>query len=85
MSQDYPRYPDSARKAQIEDQVIVRYVIGRDGRVASIDIISHATHPEFDEAVLNAIRLWRFRPMIKDGKPVEVVHELGINFELIRH
>jgi protein TonB len=85
VSQDYPKYPDSEKKAQREDQVIVSYVIGKDGRVNDVQILSHANFPAFDAAVLDAIRQWRFRPMIKDGKPVEVVHELAINFELIRH
>ena len=85
VSQEYPKYPDSEKRAQREDQVIVRYVIGKDGRVKDVQILSHANFPAFDDAVLDAIRQWRFRPMIKDGKPVEVVHELGINFELIRH
>jgi periplasmic protein TonB len=85
IKQDYPAYPDSAKKAQLEDQVIVRYVIGKDGRVGDIQIVSHANNPVFDESVLDAIRKWRFRPMVKEGKTVEVVHELAINFELIRH
>ena len=85
VTQEYPKYPDSERKAQREDQVIVRYVIGKDGRVNDIQILSHANFPAFDEAVLDALRQWRFRPMIKDGQRVEVVHELAINFELIRH
>jgi periplasmic protein TonB len=85
VSQEYPKYPDSEKKAQREDQVIVRYVIGKDGRVNDVQILSHANFPAFDEAVLDALRQWRFRPMIKDGQRVEVVHELAINFELIRH
>ncbi|HEY8133646.1 MAG TPA: energy transducer TonB [Thermoanaerobaculia bacterium] len=85
VSQDYPIYPDEARKKQLEDQVIVRYVIGKNGRVIDIQIIDHAKEPMFDQATVDAIRQWRFRPMIKDGKPVEVVHELAVNFELIRH
>ena len=85
VSQDYPRYPDEAKKKQLEDQVVVRYIIGKNGRVLQVEIIDHAKDPSFDEATVEAIRGWRFRPMIKDGKPIEVVHELAVNFELIRH
>jgi outer membrane biosynthesis protein TonB len=38
----------------------------------------------FDEATVRAIRNWRFRPMIKDGQPTEVVHELTVLFRLER-
>ncbi|HEX9407178.1 MAG TPA: energy transducer TonB [Thermoanaerobaculia bacterium] len=85
ISQDYPAYPDEAKKKQLEDQVIVRYVIGKNGRVISVEIIDHAHEPMFDKATVEAIKQWRFRPMIKDGKPVEVVHDLAVNFQLIRH
>jgi hypothetical protein len=36
----------------------------------------------FDEATINAIRHWRFRPMIKDGEAMEAVHELTIRYRL---
>ncbi len=84
VSQDYPRYPEEGRNKQLEDQVIVRYTIGKNGRVIDVQIIDHAREPMFDQATIDAIRQWRFRPMIKDGKPVEVVHELAVNYVLIR-
>jgi protein TonB len=85
VQQDYPAYPDKAKKQGLEDQVIVRYIIGKNGRVISVEILDHAKDPMFDEATVQAIRQWRFRPMVQDGKPVEVVHELAVNFQLIRH
>jgi protein TonB len=83
VEQEYPHYPDDARKKRLEDQVIVRYVIGTNGRVTDVEIISHAKEPMFDEAAVDAIKRWRFRPMIKDGKRVEVMHELAVNFEIV--
>lgn len=85
LSQDYPPYPEEAKKKQLEDQVIVRYTIGKNGRVTDVQILDHAKEPMFDKVTVEAIKLWRFRPMIKDGKPVEVVHDLAVNFQLIRH
>jgi protein TonB len=85
VSQDYPQYPEDAKKKQLEDQVIVRYTIGKNGRVTKVEIIDHAREPIFDKATVEAIREWRFRPMVKDGERVEVVHELAVNFVLIRH
>src|SRR5438067_2503717 len=85
VEQEYPAYPDKAKKDQLEDQVVVRYIIGKKGQVIDVQIIDHAKYSMFDDATVDAIRKWRFRPMIQDGKPVEVVHELAVNFELIRH
>jgi periplasmic protein TonB len=85
ISQDYPLYPEDMRKKGIEDQVIVRYTIGKNGRVTDVQILSHATNAIFDTVTVDAISRWRFRPMIKNGKAVEVVHDLGVNFELMNH
>lgn len=83
VEQEYPRYPDEARKKRLEDQVVVRYIIGTDGRVKDVQILDHAKEKMFDEAAVDAIRKWRFRPMIKEGKAVEVEHDLAVNFEMI--
>lgn len=85
IAQEYPHYPREAQKQGLEDQVVVRYVIGTDGRVKELEIIDHAKEKMFDDAALDAIRRWRFRPMVKDGKRVEVVHELAVNFQLVGH
>jgi TonB family protein len=65
-----------------EGQLVVRYIIGRDGRVKDVIVIDHAEDSAFDQAAVRAIRNWRFRPMIKDGQPTEVVHELTVLFRL---
>jgi len=83
ISQDYPIYPEEMRKKGIEDQVIVRYTIGKNGRVNDVQILDHAINPIFDKVTVEAIWRWRFRPLIKNGKPVEVVHDLGVNYQLM--
>ena len=83
ISQDYPPYPEEMRRKGIEDQVIVRYTVGKNGRITDVQILDHAVNPIFDQVTVEAIRTWRFRPMIKNGKAVEVVHDLGVNFQLM--
>jgi protein TonB len=82
LSQVYPIYPDSARIRAEEGQLVVRYIIGTDGRVKDVIVLDHAEDKCFDDSAVRAIRNWRFRPMIKDGHPTEVVHELTILFRL---
>lgn len=82
--QEFPRYPSDALRKGLEDQVVVRYIIGKNGRVIDVQILSHASFASFDTAAVEAIRQWRFRPMIKNGKPVEVEHDLAVNFVLVR-
>jgi len=85
IEQEYPAYPGAMVKKGIEDSVIVRYIVGKDGLVKEVTILDHATKPEFDEAAVTAIRKLRFHPMIKDGQHVEVVHELLVNFQIVHN
>jgi len=61
----------------------VRYVIGTDGKVKDVTILDHAKNPVFDKSTVDAISQWRFRPMMQNGKPVEVVHELTVYYQMI--
>ncbi|MFL6245151.1 MAG: energy transducer TonB [Thermoanaerobaculia bacterium] len=82
MSMVYPFYPEEARVRGWEDAVAVRYVIGKDGRVKSVEVIEKPERQVFQKSVVNAIRHWRFRPLVKGGVPQEVIHELVIYFKL---
>lgn len=81
VDQPFPHYPDAARKLRLEDTVVVRYTIGKNGRVIDLQIIEHAKDPMFDEETLNTIKQWRFRPLTINGQAAEVVHEVEINYQ----
>jgi protein TonB len=78
----YPIYPDTCIDRRLEGIVIVKYIIGKDGHVNDVSILHHAAKKEFDESTLEAVRKWRFRPLIVDGEPMEVVHEMTVYFRL---
>jgi len=82
LSQVYPNYPEDARMRAWEDELVVRYVIGKDGRVKEVTIISAPQRDVFVDGTVRAIRSWRFKPMIKDGERMEVVHELTVYYRL---
>jgi periplasmic protein TonB len=83
LSQPHPTYPSRAASQGWEDRVVVRYVIGKDGRVKDVKIIEPPTRKDFEEPTLRAIRMWRFRPFVQEGKRVEVVHELTVFYRLV--
>jgi periplasmic protein TonB len=82
VSQVYPRYPEDARLRHWEDSLVVKYTIGKDGRVKEVIVLTPPGRPVFAEVAVKAIRNWRFRPMIRDGEAKEVVHELTVFFKL---
>lgn len=82
LAMDYPGYPESARRARAEGEVVLRYIVGKDGIVTDVKVIEPATWLMFDEAAVAAIRQWRFEPLIYKGEAREVVHEVVISFRL---
>src|SRR5205814_1941766 len=71
--QDYPEYPEWGRIRGYEDQVVVRYIIGKDGRVKELTVLEPPERKMFESAAVDAIKLWRFRPLFVDGEAREVV------------
>ncbi|MCY3622834.1 MAG: energy transducer TonB [Gammaproteobacteria bacterium] len=77
-------YPASARANGIEGRVVVRYDITMAGTVANAVVVESEPPRLFDDAALNAVRSWRFRPMVDRGEVVpaparisELVFRLG--------
>ena len=83
VEKDYPHYPEGARKRHLEDTCVVRYTIGKNGRVIDVAVIEHAKEAMFDDETLNTVRKWRFRPLTINGQPVEVVHEVEVYYQFM--
>jgi hypothetical protein len=58
----------------------VRIVVDREGAVKHVHVLS--AFPEQSQAILTALRTWRFKPYVVDGKAVEV--ETGLELGLPR-
>jgi TonB family protein len=75
-----PFYPHAARRNHIEGTVILKAVIGKDGRISSLTPLSGP--PELIPATLGAVEQWRYRPYLLAGKAVEVETVVTVNFSL---
>ena len=62
-------YPEAARRAGIEGQVVLRLRIGDRGQVLEARVLEAAGHG-FDEAALAAVNQFSFQPGTVDGAPV---------------
>ncbi len=74
-----PEYPPELLKAKTKGQAVISLRIGANGRVFDL-VVKSATEPAFGEAALEAVRLWRFLPRMKGGRPVEAKVDVPINF-----
>jgi len=62
-----PAYPLSAARNGISGWVEVRFVINRDGTVRTAQVLRSEPKYVFDQAALNAIINWRFKPVAYEG------------------
>lgn len=75
-----PSYPSLARSARIEGVVVVHVVVDEKGSVISVE---RAEGPlQLQTAAADAIRRWKFKPTIIDGKAVRVSGYISFNFTL---
>lgn len=82
LSMNYPMYPDKWRNRRVEDTLVLKYRIDKKGRVVDAIILQPPRFKEFAQSSLAAIRSWRFQPLMINGEPKEVIHELTINFRI---
>ena len=75
-----PVYPPLARQARISGTVELTGVIGVDGRIRELRVLSG--HPLLAAAALGAVRQWVYEPTVLNGDPVEVVAPITVNFRL---
>ncbi len=76
-----PPYPPSEIRAGNEGRVVVRVLIGTDGRVEQVEKISATSDAFFAAAERQALTKWRFRPATRDGVPVEQWKQMSLRFQ----
>jgi TonB family protein len=77
-----PIYPPAMRDAGLEGVVTMEALIGLDGTVASVRVLSAQVHPAFARAAENAVRQWVFSPTLLNGDAVEVQMTVSVRFNL---
>ena len=75
---DIPRYPPEAKAAGVGGVVLAEVVVNEEGAVADAKIIRSV--PILDEAALETVRQWRFRPSVVNGQPVPIRMVVTVTF-----
>lgn len=73
-----PAYPALARAARISDTVVLTVIIAKDGSVSDVRVIRG--HQLLQQAAVDAVRQWRYKPQMINGQPVEVTASVSISF-----
>lgn len=77
-----PVYPPSMVAAGLEGRVPMEALIGVDGSVVSVRMLSAQVHPYFAAAAEEAVRQWKFTPTLLNGVAVEVRMVVSVQFSL---
>lgn len=80
VTQVRPEYPAAARQARLGATVMLQIVVDRYGDVTEVTVLR--SHPLFDGVAVEAIRQWKYRPAMQNGRAVKVYLLVTVEFRL---
>ena len=75
-----PLYPPLAKSAHVQGSVRFTALIGMDGAIRNLEVTSGP--PLLRQPAIDAVKQWVYRPTLLNGKPIEVVTQIEVNFTL---
>ena len=76
-----PKYTAQARKAKFSGQVVVSMIVGTDGEPRDVHIL-RGVGMGLDEEAMKAVKQYKFKPAMQNGKPVAVYVNVQVNFQI---
>jgi protein TonB len=76
-----PEFSEEARKAKVAGNVLVNLWVGTDGLPSHVHVI-RGVGMGLDEKAVEAVRQYRFKPAMENGKPVLVELNIEVNFQI---
>lgn len=77
-----PVYPEEARLAGIEGEIVLKVVIQFDGTIGDIEVLESSGRDDFDQAAIECVRQWEFKPAMQSGIRVTMAVRMTIMFEI---
>jgi protein TonB len=75
-----PSYPPIAKAARVSGTVVLQAMISKTGTIENLRVISGPAM--LQQAALEAVKSWRYRPYLLNGDPVEVETTVNVVFTL---
>jgi TonB family protein len=75
-----PQYPEEARRQHIQGPVVIETLVSKNGIVREAKVISGQS--DLAAAAVEAVRQWRFKPYLRNGRAVEFETRVTVNFTL---
>jgi protein TonB len=80
LSQPKPQYPPIAKAARIQGTVVLQATISKSGTIENLKVVSGPAM--LQQAALEAVKQWRYRPYLLNNEPVEVETTVNVVFTL---
>jgi protein TonB len=75
-----PHYPPIAVASRTQGTVVLQAVISKTGTIENLRVVSGS--PMLQQAALDAVSQWRYRPYLLNGQPVDVETTINVVFTL---
>jgi protein TonB len=75
-----PVFPDLAVQSRISALVILEAEVDVRGHVKNVKVLRG--HPLFDESAMQAVKQWRYQPLLLNGEPTGFILTVTVNFNL---
>jgi TonB family protein len=76
-----PVYPDEAKKAKLSGSVVLHAIIGKDGKMEKLDVLTSSS-PIFNNSALEAVSKWTYRPYLLNGNPTAVDTSITVKYSI---
>jgi protein TonB len=77
-----PLYPAVAKAAGVHGTVVLQATISKNGTIENLRLVSGPVL--LQQAALDAVKTWRYRPYLLNGEPVEVETTVNVVFAMER-
>jgi protein TonB len=77
-----PVYPPASRRAGEQGKGMFRVLVDEKGRPIDVQVLSSSGFPRLDQAAMDAIRKWAFKPAMQNSQPVQSWTRVQVAFQL---
>ena len=77
-----PQFPLAARTRAVSGWVDVQFIVRTDGSVEDIAVVGAEPAGLFEESATEAVHKWRYRPILRDGQPINQRARVRVRFAL---
>jgi len=77
-----PQFPIAARTRAVSGWVDVQFIVKVDGSVEDIAVVRAEPAGLFEESATEAVHKWRYRPILRNGQPINQRARVRVRFAL---